>query len=95
VPRALHRLQNVEKNTIHHPHEALQICSNYSPDSKSHKQPYTSFIGAGFSYKLSKFSEEELEKSAATGYIHPKQWIQVGYISNLLGYGVNNAISGI
>jgi hypothetical protein len=75
-------------------HWALQLCSNFSPESKKYNQPYTSFIGAGFSYKFSKFSDEQLEKSKATGYIYPKQWIQIGYTSNVLGYGVNDAISG-
>jgi hypothetical protein len=75
-------------------HWAFQICSNFSPESKSHNQPYTSYIGTGFSYKFCKFSDEQLQKAVASGYIYPKQWIQLGYTSNILGYGVNNAISG-
>jgi hypothetical protein len=74
-------------------HWALQICSDYSPESKSHNQPRTLFIGGGFSYKFYKFSDKQLEKTAATGFIYPKQWIQIGYTSNVLGYGVNNAVS--
>jgi Outer membrane protein beta-barrel domain/Lipid A 3-O-deacylase (PagL) len=75
-------------------HWALQVCSNYSPASKSQNQPYTSFIGTGFSYKFSKFSDEQLLKTEATGYVYPNQWIQIGLVSNVLGYGVNKAISG-
>jgi opacity protein-like surface antigen len=75
-------------------HWALQICSNYSPESEKFNQPRTSFIGAGFSYKFDKFSDEQLQKTVETGYIYPKQWIQIGYTSNVLGYGVNEAISG-
>ena len=74
-------------------HWSLQMCSNFSPESKVHNQPYTSFIGTGFSYEFRKFSDKQLEKTAATGYIYPKQWIQFGYTSNILGYGVNIAIS--
>jgi hypothetical protein len=74
-------------------HWALQMCSNYSPASKSQNQPYTSFIGAGFSYKFAKFSVEQLQKTEATGYVFPKQLIQLGFVSNVWGYSVNNAIS--
>ena len=74
-------------------HWAIQLCSDYSPESKSHNQPRTLFFGGGFSYKFSKFSDVQLEKTAATGYTYPKQWIQLSYTSNLLGYGVNNAVS--
>lgn len=73
---------------------ALQLCANYSPESKKHKQPYTTFVGTGFSYNFRPFTAERLKKAAELGYKHPKQWIQVGYTSNVLGYGVNNAVSG-
>lgn len=73
---------------------ALQLCANFSPESKKYKQPYTSFIGTGFAYNFRTFTPERLKKAAELGYKHPKQWIQVGYTSNFLGYGVNNAVSG-
>jgi hypothetical protein len=73
---------------------ALQICANYSPESNKNKQPQTTFIGAGFAYNFRKFTPERLKKTAELGYIHPKQWLQVGVSSNVLGYGVNNAVSG-
>lgn len=73
---------------------ALQLCANYSPENKAHKQPYTSFIGTGFQYNFKTFTPERLKKGAELGYKHPKQWIQFGYTSNVLGYGVNNAVSG-
>ena len=75
-------------------HWSLQLCSDFSPENKSQNQPYTLFIGAGFSYIFYKFSDKQLEKTAATGFTYPKQWIQIGYTSNVLGYGVNNAVSG-
>jgi hypothetical protein len=68
----------------------LMLSAVYSPENTKVKQPSTSFISAGFSYKLRPFTEKELEKSVKTGYIFPKQVIRIGYTSNMLGYGVNN-----
>jgi opacity protein-like surface antigen len=73
---------------------ALQLCANYSPENKKYKQPLTTFVGTGFAYNFRTFTPERLKKAAELGYKHPKQWIQVGYSSNVLGYGVNNAVSG-
>ncbi len=73
---------------------ALQLCTNYSPESKKNKQPYTTFVGTGFVYNFRPFTSERLKKAAELDYKHPKQWIQLGYTSNVLGYGVNNAVSG-
>jgi len=72
---------------------SIQICSNFSPESKKRNQPYTAFLGGGFSCHLLPFSEKKLQKGIANGFINPKQWIQVGYTSNVLGYGVNNFVS--
>jgi hypothetical protein len=74
-------------------HWAFQICTNFSPENKTHNQPYTAYTGVGFSYKFSKFSNEQIKRTLTTGYIYPKQWIQIGYASNIFGYNVNNAIS--
>ncbi|HEY6916003.1 MAG TPA: acyloxyacyl hydrolase [Paludibacter sp.] len=73
-------------------HWAWQLSTTYSPENKSVDQPATTFLSAGFQYKLLKVSKEKLEKAANTGYIHPANLIQIGYSSNLLGYGVNNAL---
>lgn len=72
---------------------ALQLVSNYSPASAKRNQPSTSFIGTGFSYNFTPYTEKQIQKTADGGMIHPKQWLQVGYTSNLLGYGVNNFVS--
>ena len=71
----------------------LILSSAYSPANKTVNQPYTSFFAAGFSYKLLPFSEKKLAKTAKYGYIFPKQMIQIGFSSNILGYGVNNFVS--
>lgn len=72
---------------------ALQICTNYSPANEKNNQPYTSFIGSGFSYHFKPFSERQIKKGKESGLIHPKQWLQIGYTSNILGYGINNIVS--
>lgn len=72
---------------------ALQISTAYSPAKKSEKQPSTSFVAAGFSYRLQKVSDKKLAEAAEVGYIHPKYMLQIGFSSNVLGYGVNNFVS--
>lgn len=72
---------------------ALQLCSNYSPASDKYKQPYTAFVGTGFSYSLKPFSAKYMERASESKTIHPKQWLQVGYSTNALGYGINNALA--
>lgn len=72
---------------------ALQLCSNYSPASEKHNQPYTAFVGTGFSYHFKPFSESQLNKGKTSGLIHPKQWLQIGFTTNALGYGINNLVS--
>jgi opacity protein-like surface antigen len=68
----------------------LLLSAVYSPENTKVKQPSTTFISGGFRYKLLPLSEEKLERTAKAGYIFPKQMLQIGYVSNILGYGVNN-----
>ncbi|OJV35964.1 MAG: hypothetical protein BGO29_00135 [Bacteroidales bacterium 36-12] len=72
---------------------ALQLVSNYSPSSAKRNQPYTSFVGTGFSYNFIPYTDKQIQKTAEGGMIHPKQWLQIGYSSNIIGYGVNNFVS--
>jgi len=72
---------------------ALNLVANYTPKSNIYKQPPTTFVGAGVSYHLQKISAEQVKKTESKNYIRPKQWMQVGYTSNLMGYGVNNFIA--
>ncbi|MCF8453838.1 MAG: acyloxyacyl hydrolase [Pedobacter sp.] len=71
----------------------LQLITNYSPASNQRNQPYTSFVGTGFAYTFAPYNERQLKKTKDLGMIHPKQWLQIGYTSNILGYGVNNLVS--
>jgi hypothetical protein len=70
----------------------LTLSTAYTPQKKSVDQPATTFIAAGFNYKLKTVSDKKLQKAAETGYKNPKQWLQIGYSSNALGYGVNNTL---
>lgn len=70
----------------------LTMSAAYTPTNKSVDQPATTFVAAGFNYKLKTLSEKKLEIAAKTGYKHPKQWFQIGYTSNILGYGINNSL---
>jgi len=70
----------------------LTLSTAYTPQKKSVDQPATTFIAAGFNYKLKAVSDKKLQKAAETGYKNPKQWLQIGYSSNALGYGVNNTL---
>ena len=72
---------------------AINLVANYTPESKIHNQPPTTFVGAGLTYHLQKISAEQIKKTDEKKYLRPKQWLQVGHTSNLLGYGVNNFIS--
>jgi opacity protein-like surface antigen len=62
----------------------------HSPENTKAKQPATSLFSAGFSYKLLPFTEKQLERTAKAAYIFPGKMIQIGFTSNVLGYGVNN-----
>jgi hypothetical protein len=72
---------------------ALQVVGNYSPAVQQYNQPYTSYLGTGFAYSFVPYTEKHIKKTAESGVIHPKQWFQIGYSSNLIGYGVNNFVS--
>ena len=68
----------------------LLLSMTYSPENKTEKQPHTSYYSGGFQYTILPLSDEKLKKKASSGYIFPKQMIQVGYASNFMGYGVND-----
>jgi hypothetical protein len=70
----------------------LLLSATGSPENKKANQPATTFLSAGFNYKLQSISEEKLEEGKQLGMIHPKQWLQIGYTSNTLGYGINNSL---
>ena len=78
-----------------HDNWRLMLSATYSPKKESIHQPATTFLSTGFNYKLTPVSTQRLEKAAKTGYINPKQWLQIGYSSNIAGYGINNALEKV
>ncbi len=71
----------------------LQLSAAWSPAHAKDKQPHTIFYSAGFNYYLRPLSKETVEKKIKGGYRFPKQLLQMGYTTNCIGYGVNNAVS--
>lgn len=71
----------------------LLLNAVYTPADKDQKQPHTIFYNAAFTYIMRPISDEKLKRSAAAGFSFPKNILQVGYTTNALGYGVNNAVS--
>ena len=71
----------------------FMFSTTYTPPNKKVNQPYTIFYSLGVSYNLQPFSEKQIEKAAHTGYIYPRQMIQIGFSSNVFGYGINNFLS--
>lgn len=67
----------------------------YSPENKKVKQAATSFISAGFAYKLNPISGEKIKAAELINYKHPKHLLQVGFSSLILGYNINNSLSNI
>lgn len=71
----------------------LQLSTVWSPGHQKTKQPHTLFIAGGFNYNLRPLSKEKVERNAKSGYNFPKQMLIAGFTSNVLGYGVNDAVS--
>lgn len=65
----------------------------WSPKNKSVKQPSTVYYSGGFNYTLRSLPKERVEKSQKSGVIFPKHNLQIGYGTNVLGYGVNKFVS--
>lgn len=71
----------------------LLLGTAWSPANDRSKQPSTVFYSAGLNYNMRGLSKEKVDGNAASGYIFPKNLLQLGYSTNWLGYGVNNFVS--
>jgi hypothetical protein len=60
------------------------------PGQGSNKQPNTEFISGGFDYTMRNVPAEPGGSEARKGPIWPRNIIEVGYITNAIGYGVND-----
>ena len=71
---------------------SLVAATTFSPEHKKHNQPYTLFYTGGFVYNMQPLKEETVKKNSGA-YYFPKQVLQAAYTTNVLGYGVNDAVS--
>ncbi len=71
----------------------LKLSASYSPRRAKDRQPHTEFYSAGFNYNMHPLSAERVQKNSNTGFIFPKQLIQVGYSTNQFTYAANNFVS--
>ncbi len=71
----------------------LAFTTAYSPKNSDAKQPATTFYSLGFNYHMRPLSPEKVARNAKSGYIWPRNLIQIGYSTNGVGYGVNNFVS--
>jgi hypothetical protein len=62
----------------------------YSPENIKNNQPYTSYAGLGFNYRIQQLSDEKLAEIKEAGYVFKKHQLRVGIATNLLGYKVNS-----
>ena len=65
----------------------------YSPENRKEKQPHTLFYSAGFNYNMRPLSEDRVNRSLMSGFIFPKNLVQVGYSTNRFSYRANNFVS--
>ena len=71
----------------------LQLSAAWSPANSTVKQPATVFYSVGFNYYMRPLAKEKVEQNIKSGFRFPRQLIQIGFTTNGLGYGVNNAVS--
>jgi len=57
------------------------------------RQPRTSVFSAGFNHTLRPLSEDEVERNSNPGFAFPKNIVQFGYVTDALGYGMNDFVS--
>jgi len=71
----------------------LTLNGFWSPANDEVKQPATAIFSAGFKYTMRPLPDETVQRNASSGYIFPKHVLQVGYSTNLAGYGANHFVS--
>ena len=71
----------------------LKVHASMSPKHKATKQPATIFLSGGFVYNMHPLSAEKVAKNASTGYLFPRNLLQVGYSTNQFGYALNDFFS--
>jgi len=65
----------------------------WSPSKTKFNQPATTFFYGGLIYRVHKLSEKRVEDNQNSEFIFPENLLQVGFTTNLFGYGANNFFS--
>ena len=71
----------------------LKASATYSPARSRDRQPHTLFYSTGFNYNMSPLSTDRVKKNSNTGFIFPRQIVQVGYSTSQFSYDANNFVS--
>jgi hypothetical protein len=64
-----------------------------SPPHRNDAQPRTSFFSAGFNHTMRPLPAEQVARNSGAALVFPKNIVQLGYITNAFGYGVNDFFS--
>jgi hypothetical protein len=64
-----------------------------APGRSADNQPRTLFLSSGLDYTVRRLPAGRAETNSNRGPVWPKNILEVGYITDALGYGVNNFVS--
>jgi lipid A 3-O-deacylase PagL/Ig-like domain-containing protein/outer membrane protein with beta-barrel domain len=64
-----------------------------APGQAAGKQPTAVFFSGGFNYTMRRVPAEPAEEDSRNGPLWPKNIVQIGYITDALGFGVNDFFS--
>jgi len=64
-----------------------------APGRSASQQPRTLFFSGGFTYTMRRLRAERVDGDSSSGPGWPKNELQMGYITDALGYGTNNFVS--
>lgn len=68
----------------------IVLSTVFSPEHHKSNQPSTMFFAGGVSYSITPLPDNKVNLNADSDYIFPHNMIQVGYTTNVFGYGVND-----
>ena len=64
-----------------------------APGRSASQQPRTLFFSSGFTYTMRRLPAEQVDIDSTSGPVWPKNILQMGYITDTLGYGTNDFVS--
>ena len=64
-----------------------------APGRAADQQPRTVFVSGGFDYTVRHLPAAQLDTDSASGPVWPQNIVQIGYVTDALGYGANDFVS--